>query len=123
MRALEVVYFREGSRVPMVDWLAELPLDARDVCIAYLRLLKQMGFEARRPIAGFLGEGIHELRAKRRGVNYRMLYFFHGRSTVVVSHGFVKQRRTVPRIEIQRAVECMARFEADPVAHAFRSGV
>ena len=71
----------------------------------------------RRPLADLLGDGIHELRAKRRGVNYRMLYFFHGRQAIVVSHGFVKQHSRVPESEIRRAIERMVRFKADPIAH------
>jgi hypothetical protein len=75
------------------------------------------GFELRRPLADLLRDGIHELRAKRRGINYRMLYFFHGRQAIVVSHGFVKQRSRVPESEIRRAIEHMARFNADPMTH------
>jgi phage-related protein len=73
----------------------------------------------RRPLADYLTNGIYELRAKRRGVNYRMLYFFHGSRAVVVSHGFVKQRSRVPGSEIRRARDRMARFKADPIARTF----
>jgi phage-related protein len=112
--AVTVVYYRERGRVPMVEWLAELPPDARD---AHLRLLQREGFELRRPLADLLRDGIHELWAKRRGINYRMLYFFHGRQAIVVSHGFVKPRSRVPESEIRRAIERMARFNADPMTH------
>jgi phage-related protein len=115
--AVTVVYYREGVRVPMIEWLAKLPPDARDACNAHLRLLQREGFELRRPLAEILRDGLHELRAKRRGINYRMLYFFHGRQAIVVSHGFVKQRSRVPESEIRRAIEHMARFNADPMTH------
>lgn len=119
MPAVDVLYYREGGKVPMVEWLADLPLDSRDVCIAHVRWLKHKGFELRRPFADLLTSGIHELRAKRRGVNYRMLYFFHDTQTVVVSHGLVKQRSRVPESEIRRAVGRMTRFKADPANHTF----
>jgi phage-related protein len=121
--AVEVVYFREGDKVPMERWLAQLPPESRDVCIGHLRLLQRKGFELRRPLADFLVDGIYELCAKWRGINYRILYFFHGRQAVVVSHGFVKQRCRVPESEIRRALDRMARFKADPVAHTFVPGV
>jgi phage-related protein len=117
--AVEVVYYREGDKVPMAEWLAQLPPDACDVCIAHVRWLKHKGNEMRRPLVDFLTHGIYELRAKRRGVNYRMLHFFHGSQAVVVSHGFVKQRSRVPESEIRRALDRMARFKAEPVAHTF----
>ena len=113
----EVVYYRERGQVPMDELLAKLPPDARDACNAHLRLLQRKGFELRRPLADRLRDGIHELRAKRRGISYRMLYFFHGRQAIVVSHGFVKQRSRVPESEIRRAIERMARFKADPMTH------
>jgi len=121
--AVTVVYYRERGQVPMVEWLAKLPPDAADVCVARVRLLRDGGCELRRPFADLLRDGIHELRAKRRGINYRMFYFFFGRKVVVVSHGFLKQRARVPEPEIDRAVERMTRFKADPFSHAFAAGV
>jgi hypothetical protein len=44
------------------------------------------------------------VRAKHGGVNYRMLYFFHGRTAAVLSHGITKQKIA---------------FEADPQRHTF----
>ncbi|MFY9825388.1 MAG: type II toxin-antitoxin system RelE/ParE family toxin [Thermoanaerobaculia bacterium] len=35
---------------------------------------------------------MYELRAKHQGVNYRLLYFFHGQSAIVLAHGVVKQQ-------------------------------
>jgi phage-related protein len=115
--AVEVVYYREGDKVPMDEWLAQLPAEARGVCLAHLRLLQRKGFELRRPLADYLAEGIYELRAKWRGINYRILYFFHGRQAVVVSHGFLKQRASVPESELRRAMGRVTRFKADPAAH------
>ncbi len=119
MPAVEFIHYRERDKIPLVEWLAQLPPEARDVCIAHLRWLRHKGHEMRRPLADFLTNGIYELRAKCRGINYRMLYFFHGSQAVVVSHGFAKQRSRVPESEIRRALGCRARFRADPVAHTF----
>jgi phage-related protein len=48
-----------------------------------------------------------------------VLYFFHGQTAVVVSHGFKKQEATVPPIEIEHARRRKAQYEADPAAHAY----
>jgi len=53
-------------------------------------------------------------------VNYRMLYFFHGRKVVVVSHGFSKQQAKVPTREISLALRRKKEYEANPAAHTFR---
>jgi hypothetical protein len=45
-----------------------------------------------------------------------MLYFFLGRSAVVVSHGLVKERVVPPR-EIDLAILRKAMVEHDPIRH------
>ena len=61
--------------------------------------------------------GIYELRAKAGRNQYRMLYFFHGRQAVVISHGITKQASAVPPIENERARRRRQAFEAAPPRH------
>jgi putative component of toxin-antitoxin plasmid stabilization module len=77
-----------------------------------------MGHELRRPEADFLRDGIYELRVSLGGVHHRILYFFHGAIAAVVSHGLAKEK-VVPPKEINRAVECKKRFEANPAKHTY----
>jgi len=72
----------------------------------------------RRPEADILRDGIHELRVGLQGINYRVLYFFHGQAAAVVSHGLVKER-VVPPKEIDRAIERMKKFESNPQKHTY----
>lgn len=69
------------------------------------------------PRARTLENGIYELRAKHGGVNYRLLYFFHGQQAVVVSHGFTKQQAKVPKKEIRLAMKRKQEYEANPAKH------
>ena len=75
-----------------------------------------MGHELRRPEADFLRDGIYELRVGFRGMNYRMLYFFHGNIAAIVSHGLMKERE-VPPNEIDRAVARMKQYLTNPRRH------
>jgi hypothetical protein len=54
-----------------------------------------------------------------QGMNYRMLYFFHGREAVVVSHGLVKER-IVPVKQIELAIRRKEKFAADPEKHSYQ---
>ncbi len=120
MPRIEVVFFRENDgSVPLVDWLASLPSVARAKCRVRLDRLEELGHELRRPEADYLGDGIYELRAQHAGVNYRMLYFFHGRTAAVVSHGIVKQRAAVPPKDIERAARRKTIFLNNPQRHTF----
>jgi len=75
-----------------------------------------MGHELRRPYSDLLRDGIHELRARRGRVNYRMLYFFHGNDIAVVTHGLAKET-AVPPADIERAIERKQRYEQAPKKH------
>jgi phage-related protein len=102
----EVFFYRvpETGSVPLLNWLDELPVKVQAKCIERIDRLGQLGHELRRPEADFLRDGIYELRASHGGVHYRLLYFFAGKSVVIVSHGLTKESR-VPSREIDRAVE------------------
>jgi phage-related protein len=115
--AVRVVFYREGGRVPVREWLDSLPRDAREWCHDRLALLREFGHALRRPPAARVHAGLYELRAKHRRLNLRMLYFFHGQTVVVISRGFAKQQATIPLAEIRRALECRERFESDPQTH------
>ena len=69
--------------------------------------------------ADFLRDGIYELRAKRGRVNYRLLYFFHGRNVAIVAHALTKEAE-VPRADIDRALARRRAFVADPEGHTYR---
>jgi phage-related protein len=112
-------YRTESGDTPVLEWLAELrrrDSKAFANCLAKLRLLRAMGYELRRPAADMLRDGIYELRAKHGTVQYRMLYFFHGRNIAVVAHALTKQK-TVPAAEIERAIDRRRRYEKDPARH------
>lgn len=119
MPRTEVVFYKEeDGTVPLLAWLDGLTAKAQDKCLARLKRLEDLGHELRRPEADILRDGIYELRVGLQGVNYRMLYFFHGKSVAVLSHGLVKERRVPPQ-EISKAVERKKKFEADPDRYRF----
>jgi phage-related protein len=71
--------------------------------VAVIRRLAFLGYELRRPQADYLRDGIYELRAKKGRVNYRVLYFFHGRNAALLAHALTKED-VVPDADIDRAL-------------------
>ena len=119
MPATKVVFFQdEGGEVPLLEWLDSLPKKPKAKCIARIHRLRDLGHDLRRPEADFLRDGIYELRVGFGGVNYRMLYFFHGQTAAVVSHGCTKERM-VPVKEIELAIQRKAKFEKAPERHTY----
>lgn len=115
-----VLFYREASGdVPVLDWLRELLKKDRQgyaKCAARVRLLEEMGHELRRPIADTLRDGIYELRVRRGRVNYRLLYFFHGKNVAILAHALTKEAE-VPDIEIERAIARRKALENAPETH------
>lgn len=122
MPKIDVVFYQEevGS-VPVLDWLDELPAKAQDKCRVRIERLRDLGHELRRPEVDYLRDGIYELRVRLQSVNYRMLYFFHGRVAAVLAHGLTKEREVPPR-DIEEAIRRKRKFELDPQRHTYKEG-
>ena len=119
MPTTALVFFKhDDGSVPFLKWFDRLQVRAQDKCRVRLERLEQRGHELRRPEADLLRDGVYELRVALQGVNYRVLYFFHGRDAVVVSHGVVKERIVPPR-EIDLAIRRKAQFAANPDKHTY----
>ena len=116
---IPVVFYRErDGTAPVLEWLDALPAKAQDKCRIKIERLYELGHELRRPEADLLRDGINELRIGLQGMNYRILYFFHGRTAAVLAHGLVKER-VVPSREIEVALTRKRRFEQDPERHTY----
>jgi hypothetical protein len=111
------------GEVPVMNWLrALLKTNERawSHCRARIELLAQFGHELRRPAADYLRDGIYELRAKQGHVQYRLLYFFHGRQVAILAHSLTKEDR-IPNADIERAIKRKRLFESNPEAHTYES--
>lgn len=114
-----VVFYRDAEgRVPVLEWLDNLPANVQDKCVIKIARLRELGHELRRPEADLLRDGIYELRIGREGINYRILYFFRGKVAAILAHGLVKERE-VPERDIRVALERKRLFEQDPDAHTY----
>ena len=119
MAGTRVVFYQEESgAVPLLEWFDEIPKKALVKCRLKFARLRELGHELRRPEADYLRDEIYELRVSLKGIQYRMLYFFHGNVAAVVSHGIVKER-VVPPKEIDLAVKRKRLFEQAPKRHTY----
>ncbi len=95
MPATSILFYQEKEEdVPVLDWLNDLKdknMKGFLSCAARLDRLATYGHELRRPVADYLRDGIYELRAKHRNVQYRILYHFEGQNIVVLNHAIVKK--------------------------------
>ena len=105
MPQTRLLFFQDADgTAPVWEWLKELRArnpKAYAKCVVRIRRLAELGHELRRPEADLLRDGIYELRARLGTVNYRMLYFFHGRDVAVLAHAITKEDE-IPVVEINR---------------------
>jgi len=122
--ATKIVFYQEqeGGAVPVVDWLNELkrknPKGFLN-CAARIDRLATNGHELRRPAADYLRDGIYELRAKERNVQYRIFYYFNGKNIAVLNHSIIKKTSAVPKKDIELAIKRKEKFEQDPKRHTY----
>ena len=122
MPKTQVVFYQESNGdVPVLDWLDGLSGKALVKCTVKIERLAELGHKLRRPEADYLRDGIYELRVGLRGINYRVLYFFHGQSIAVLANGIVKERQVPPK-DIDQAIERKKRFESNPETHTYQEG-
>jgi phage-related protein len=116
------LFFKEADgSAPVMAWLESLRRRDRKAfakCVERIQRLGAFGHELRRPHADMLRDGIYELRARHGNVNYRILYFFHGKDIAVLAHGLTKEDK-VPDADIERALRRKEALEADPAAHTY----
>src|SRR5678816_759113 len=122
MPGTHVAFFQEADgKAPVVNWLRELMETNEKAwahCRARVELLAQFGHELRRPAAAYLRDGIYELRAKQGHVQYRILYFFHGRNVAVLAHSLTKEDE-IPAVDIERALKRKRLFASNPQRHTY----
>lgn len=100
----ELRFFRQArGEEPVRKFLKALPKAVRIEAGAALTELEEKGPELKRPGAAYLRDSIYELRFSAERVEYRILYFFDGK-TVVLTNAFVKKVRKIPKEEIERAI-------------------
>lgn len=122
MSAINVVFYQDcPGDSPVVEWLRKLNETqprAFDKCRAAIARLALHGHELRRPESDYLRDGIYELRIRFGSINYRLLYFFHGRTVSVLALGLTKES-SIPASNLQQAIVRKVAFTANPAAHTF----
>jgi len=114
-------YQEERGHASVVEWLTTLRRTDRRAyakCVARLRRLAEVGHELRRPEADYLRDGLYELRARQGHVNYRILYFFHGRNVAILAHALTKEG-VIPEADLERTLRRKEAFEQNPEQHTY----
>ena len=97
-----IFYTTLRGEAPALEFLLSLAAKPQAKVQKLIRYLQQQGPDLPRPYADTLRGKIRELRVGYGSLQVRFLYFFEGKSIVLVS-GFLKKTSAVPDEEIIRA--------------------
>jgi hypothetical protein len=122
---IDLVLYQEDDKVPVAEWLQSIDESMRERCLALIQQLREMGCELRMPHAKSLKgvKGFWELRPNSspqvgKGMQFRILYFFHSeRPVVVLAHGCTK-KKNIPQAAIDTALKRKRKFEQNPERHS-----
>lgn len=100
----KIVYYEDSNGVSQVyDFINSQKVTNQAKISSWLSLLEEKGPVLPRPYADFLRNGIHELRIKLSGNQFRILYFFCFKDFVVLTNSFTKTTSRVPEKQIRMA--------------------
>lgn len=105
MRKRTVVFYRSSSGTcPVNDFLDSLPGQIAQKVVWVLRLVEELDPVPAQYFAKLSGtDEIWECRINMASNAYRILCFFSGASSVILTNGFIKKGRKTPRNEIEKA--------------------
>lgn len=100
----KVIYYETTKGFcPVETFINSRGVNNRAKILSLVAQLEQDGPNLPRPYADLLEDGIHELRIKLSGRQYRSLYFFCYQEYIVLTHFFEKKTKRVPKKEITKA--------------------
>ena len=98
-----ILYTTEQGGSPIDKFLDELDKKSRAKVEAYLSLLEEQGPNLKRPYADHVRGKMRELRVLYSGTQYRILYFFHAGSRIILVHAFAKKTQQLRESDIALA--------------------
>lgn len=92
------IYFfvDEKGGNPVREFIENLPEKEQVKIAAYVSELRTQGHNLRRPLAGYLGDGVYELRPR----DNRFFYFFFLKDNVVLVHAIRKKTNKIPKEDL-----------------------
>jgi phage-related protein len=105
MKKRNVIFYRSASGAcPVKHFLDSLPGQIAQKIVWVLRLVEDLDSVPVKYFAKLSGTGgIWECRINAASNAYRILCFFSGASSVILTNGFIKKGRKPPRNEIEKA--------------------
>jgi phage-related protein len=109
MRRSLVFYRTEKGRCPLDEFLDSLPSKVAQKVAWVLRLVQELDIVPTQYFKKLSDtEEIWECRMVFGGNTYRILGFFHGHNSLVLTHGFMKKTPRTPAEEIRKAEQLKA---------------
>ena len=106
-----IFYKRENGRVPVVEFLKELPPKLRAKVAELFDKVEKSDLYFNMPHSRYMEDDIYEFRIQFASDIARVFYFFFHKDKIILTNGFVKKTQKTPPREIERAKEYKKDYE------------
>lgn len=96
-------YTTEDGRCPVQKYLDSLEPKLLAKTLRTIDLLENNGINLRNPYSKLVRDGIFELRTQKGSDLTRILYFFYVGNKVIITNGFTKKTRKIPKGKVELA--------------------
>lgn len=104
MKRKVIFYKTKNNKCPIQDFLDTLPGKVAQKVTWIIKLLEDLDIIPATYFKKLVGtKEIWECRIKFGSDSYRILCFFIDKLAIVLTHGFIKKTRKIPKFEIERA--------------------
>jgi len=106
------LYETHDGKVPVQDFLDELPRAHKAKAFQEIDLLALFGAELKMPHAKHLAGKLWELRIKSHSDISRIIYFIPVQEKIILLSGFIKKGNKTPPNELNRAKKYLSDWES-----------
>ena len=99
-----IFYTTKSGQAHVEDFLMEQDTKTRVKIARAIKELETQGYQLHRPKAAKIEDGIYELRIEFSPNNFRILYYFCIKNTIVLLSAFKKKRNDLDRNDIETAI-------------------
>lgn len=94
----------ESGRMPVRDWLLDLPEEERKIIGDDIRVA-EFGWPVGMPLCRPMGQGLWEVRTNLPGKKIARVLFCDHAGEMILLHGFIKKTRKTPKSDLDLALK------------------
>jgi len=90
----QIEFYKENRKSPVLEWYKKVNQLIQVEFTAMIELLAEQGHKLQRPHSAPLRDKINELRIITSRGQFRILYFYHNKEAIIMTHAIAKKDKS-----------------------------